>query len=130
MTPTPISGPAGKVSATLVRDVRRGDGRIVGQLRGDTLHKTAKREHILRTPPAWAWDDAILTAAEKDGARFTEIKCDGLIYRASLSDFQHHGFYFNRGYGIQRGLALAYWHIQRIGEPAPATQLELFEVAP
>ena len=106
--------------------VRRADGRIVGELAGDTLRKHAKREHMLREPAAWAWDAAILDAAERAGARFTEVECDPLIYRASLADFKRYGFPVRRGYGDQRGLALTYWHVRRVGEPPAAVQLSLF----
>ena len=109
--------------------VRRADGRIVGELASDVLRKTAKREHMLRQPAAWAWDAAILEAAERGGARFTEVECGGLIYRATLADFKRYGFPVRRGHGDQRGLALTYWHVRRIGEPPAAVQLSLFEVA-
>jgi len=107
--------------------VRRADGRIVGELAGDVLRKRAKREHQLREPAgAWAWDCAILDTAERAGARFTEIECAGLIYRATLADFRRYGFPVNRGYGNQRGLALAYWDVRRVGEAVPPVQLSLF----
>ncbi len=109
--------------------VRRADGRIVGELAGDVLRKTAKREHQLREPAAWAWDAAILEAAERGGAHFTEIECDGRIWRATLADFRRYGFPVNRGYGDQRGLALTYWHVRRVGEPPAAVQLSLFSEA-
>ena len=109
--------------------VRRADGRIVGELRGDVLAKHARREHQLREPVGWAWDAAILDAAERAGARFTEIECDGLIYRATLADFRRYGFPVRRGYGEQRGLALTYWHVRRVGEPPAAVQLSLFGAA-
>ena len=109
--------------------VRRADGRIVGELRGDVLTKSAKREHMLQRPAAWAWDDCILEAAENAGATHTEVTCSRLIYRASLSDFRRYGFPVNRGYGAQRGLALTYWHIRRVGEPPAAVQLSLFGAA-
>ena len=109
--------------------VRRADGRIVGHLRGDVLHKTAKREHMLRQPAAWAWDCDILDAAERGGARFTEVECDGRIYRATLADFRRYGFPVRRGHGDQRGLALTYWHVRRVGEPPAAVQLSLFSEA-
>ena len=109
--------------------VRRADGRIVGELAGDTLRKHAKREHMLREPAAWAWDAAILDAAERAGARFTEVQCSGLIYRASLADFKRYGFPVRRGYGDQRGLALTYWHVRRVGELPAAVQLSLFSEA-
>ena len=106
--------------------VRRADGRIVGQLCGDVLRKRAKREHMLREPAGWAWDDSILAEAERAGARFTEIECDGRIYRATLADFNRFGFPVRRGHGDQRGLALAYWRIRRVGEAVPPVQLNLF----
>ena len=109
--------------------VRRADGRIVGHLRGDVLHKTAKREHQLRTPPGWAWDCDILDAAERAGARFTEVECDGRIWRATLADFRRYPIPVNRGYGAQVALALIHWHVRRVGEPPAAVQLSLFEVA-
>lgn len=107
-------------------EVRRADGRIVGQLHGDVLSKHARREHMLQRPPAWAWDTSILDAAENAGARFTEIECDGLIYRATLADFKRYGFPVNRGYGAQRGLPLPHWHIRRVGEQPAAVQLNLW----
>ena len=109
-------------------EVRRADGRIVGELRGDVLSKHARREHMLQRPGAWAWDTSILEAAEKAGARFTEVECDGLIYRATLADFRRYGFPVNRGYGSQRGLPLSFWQVRRVGEPPAAVQLGLFEV--
>ena len=118
-----------KTAPVSIRQVRRADGRIVGELRGDVLTKHAKREHMLQRPAAWAWDVAILDAAENAGARFTEVECDGLIYRASLADFQRYGFPINRGYGAQRGLPLAHWHVRRKGEPPAAVQMSLFEAA-
>ncbi len=106
--------------------VRRADGRIVGELAGDVLRKHAKKEHQLREPAAWAWDSAILDAAERAGARFTEVECDGQIYRATLTDFRRYGFPVRRGHGDQRGLALTYWHVRRVGQPPAAVQLSLW----
>ena len=118
-------------SSTPVRStpVRRADGRIVGELAGDVLRKTAKREHQLRTPPGWAWDCDILDAAERAGARFTEVECDGRIWRATLADFRRYPIPVNCGYGAQVALALIHWHVRRVGEPPAAVQLSLFEVA-
>lgn len=121
-----------KAGADSIRQVRRADGRIVGELRGDvastglTLTKHARREHMLRTPPAWAWDTSIIDAADAAGATITEIECDGLIYRATIADFKRYSFPVNRGYGDQRGLALTYWQIRRKGEAPAAVQLGLF----
>lgn len=109
--------------------MRRADGRIVGELAGDVLRKHAKREHMLQRPAAWAWDAAILDTAERGGARFTEVESGGLIYRATLADFKRYGFPVRRGHGDQRGLALTYWHVRRVGEPPAAVQLSLFSGA-
>jgi len=115
-----------KSAACSPTPMRRADGRIVGELRGDVLSKHAKRAHMLQRPPAWAWDCAILDAAERAGARFTEIECDGRIYRAALSDFQRYGFPVCRGHGDQRGLPLTYWHVRPVGQPPAAVQLTLW----
>ncbi len=125
----PYSGQSQYSTTVRAIPVRRADGRIVGELTGDVLRKTAKREHMLRQPAAWAWDCDILDAAERGGARVTEVECDGRIWRATLADFRRYGFPVNRGYGDQRGLALTYWHVRRVGEPPAAVQLSLFEVA-
>lgn len=106
--------------------IRRADGRIVGELAGNALRKRARREYQLREPAGWAWDDCILDAAERAEARWTEIKCDGRIYRAALSDFRCYGFPIRRGHGEQTGLALSHWHVRRVGEAVPALQLDLF----
>lgn len=106
--------------------IRRANGRIVGELADDALRKRARREYLLREPASWAWDDCILDAAERAEARWTEIKCDGRIYRAALSDFRRYGFPVRRGYGEQTRLALSHWHVRRVGEAVPAVQLDLF----
>ncbi len=96
------------------------NGRVVAWLRGTTLvkHADASR-HMLRVPPAWAFDDAILQAATKDGATDCEIvdRETGDVWRALLSDFRVHGFMVARGFGEQTGLALPFWRVQRAGAP-------------
>ena len=82
---------------------------------------------MLREPAAWAWDAAILHAAESAGAHWTEVQCDGLIYRATLADCKRYGFKVDREHGNQRNLALTYWHVRRVGEPPAAVQVSLFE---
>lgn len=106
--------------------VRRADGRVVGQIVGDVLRKRASRAHMLHSPPGWAWDASILDAAEQAGARFTEIECEGTLYRASLAAYRRHGFTVSRGHGEQVALELAYWDVGEQGRPAPAAQLSLF----
>lgn len=102
------------------------NGRVVAWLRGTTLckHADASR-HMLRVPPAWAFDDAVLQAATRDGATDCEIvdRETGDVWRALLSDFRVHGFMVARGFGEQTGLALPFWRVQRAGAPV---QLGLF----
>ncbi|MGH2536797.1 MAG: hypothetical protein ACRDHL_05335 [Candidatus Promineifilaceae bacterium] len=107
--------------------VRNAGGRVCGRISAGVLSKRARPEHMLRRPPAWAWDADILAQAEAAGCRWTEV-CDvegGRIYRASLADFRQHGVPVNRGFGRQIALPLAWWRVHRPGEPA-AVQLELF----
>ena len=106
--------------------MRLANGKIVGRLEGDTLRKNAQREWMLERPPAWCWDCEILETAERAGARFTEVECDGLVYRALLADFRRFGFPVNRGHGDQRGLALAHWQTWRKGKAPAAVQLSLW----
>lgn len=103
---------------TKVVPVFRADGRPVGEIVGDVLRKTARRAHMLQRPAAWGWDAAILDTAENAGARFTEIECNGLIWRASLADFRRHGVRVNRGYGSQIALPLSFWQTRAAGETA------------
>lgn len=105
--------------------VFRSDGRPVGEIVGDVLRKNAHRRHMLQRPAAWGWDVDILDAAEWFGARFTEIECDGRVWRASLADFRRHGVRVNRGYGEQVALPLSFWQTRAAGETA-VTQLSLF----
>lgn len=98
--------------------VYRSDGRPVGEVCGDVLRKTARRAHMLQRPAAWGWDAAIIDQAEQAGARFTEIECNGRIWRASLADFRRHGVRVNRGYGSQIALPLSFWQTRTAGETA------------
>lgn len=93
-------------------------GRVVGGIYGDVLRKKAHRRHMLKTPAAWAWSAHILDTADWFGARFTEIECDGRIWRASLADFRRHGVLVNHGYGEQIALPLAHWQTREAGETA------------
>ncbi len=93
-------------------------GRVVGGIYGDVLYKNAQRHHMLQRPAAWAWDVHIIDNAEWFGARFTEVECDGRVWRASLADFRRHGVRVNRGYGEQIALPLAFWHTRAVGETA------------
>jgi hypothetical protein len=83
-------------------------------------------KHRLRTPPAFAVDAAHLIELARvggDGVRLTDEHSN--VWTASLADFEHHGFVFDRGHGQQVGLPLARWRVERFGE----RQLSMFEVA-
>lgn len=103
------------------------DGRIVGHIENGVLFKRALLHHQLKRPPAWAWDVDILEQARAAGCQWTEIECTETdeIFRASLATFDRRGFNFNRGYGEQRALPLAYWQRRKIEETA-VEQLGLF----
>lgn len=84
------------------------------------LPKLARRGHGLPTPPNWVVNIAIPDTADANGETITEVECDGLIYRSTLSDFKRHGFSVNREYRNHRALALACEHIRCKGkDPAP-----------
>jgi len=102
----------------------------VGYVQGDAFCKTVRASiHRLRVPPAWAVDAQSLADAESLGARTVEIRDaeSGCVYRADIALIRRRGFEFDRGHGVQVGLALALWDCQRPGEPA-AAQLRLLGV--
>lgn len=109
--------------------VYNNSGRICGEIAGGILRKTAQRQHKLQRPAAWGWDAAIIDQAEAAGVRFTEVECDGRIWRASIADFRRYGIEVGRGYGLQIALPLVYWQTRKAGEPA-VSQLSLFGVTP
>lgn len=96
-------------------------GRIIGEIRGDTFtsYRQAER-HMLRTPPAWALDAAVLRAlAERGVTRVVIVAADWrLTFTAPLAAFFAQGFAFNRGHGQQVGLKLGYWHAELVGAAA------------
>lgn len=100
-------------------------GRPVASLRGGVLHKRVKASiHMLRKPQGWAVDLAILEAAKRDGAQTVEVFDleTKTVYQASIEAFDLHGVRFNRGFGEQVVLPLAYWRMER----RDARQLSLF----
>lgn len=109
-----------------IQPVYNASGRICGEIAGAVLQKQAKRNHMLQRPAAWGWDVAILDHAKGAGCTHTEITCEGVIYRASLADFERYGVAVNRGYGAQVALPLLHWQKRKVGEDAPV-QLGLFD---
>lgn len=92
----------------------------VAGITGATLHKVIRDGHILRRPPAIAFDASIIAQAERSGVRVVEVlNADNeRRYSVTLADFQRYGFRFNRGYGDQIALELRFWAID--GQPPQA----------
>ena len=95
-------------------------GRRVGEVRDGVFRKVVHGSaHMLRRPPAWAFDSQSLLDAERSGARLVEIHDSetGNTYRASVETIHAHGFVFDR------------WAVAHPAEPV-AEQVPLFgEVA-
>lgn len=102
-------------------------GRIVGEVRGDTFHKSVRRNHQLTTPAAWALDVASLRDAERAGAVRVELRDRerGLIWRATIATIRKLGQPIDRGFGAQLALVLPYWTTTRPDEPPAAVQMSL-----
>lgn len=102
--------------------------RVVGFVSGDTFYKTIKgSRHLLKQPPAIAFDLSSLDDAESMGAERVEVKDSesGRIYRASIVLIRSSGFAVNRRFGSQWALSLPYWSIDgqlpKNTPPAPKT---------
>ncbi len=102
-------------------------GKVVGEVRGDTFHKSIRgSRHILRRPRSLALDLQSITDAELAGAVWAEIIDieSGKVYRAQLDTIRRYGTVFNRGFGEQIYLCLPEW-----GKDAEADQMALFAEA-
>lgn len=103
------------------------NGRVVGWVEGDTFHKTIYgSKHLLRVPPAIAFDIYSLDLAEKFGGIKVQILDEetGTIYKSSIKQIREYGKNFNRGYGDQIYLVLGSWSIYKSGD---FLQLPLFQ---
>jgi len=88
--------------------ITRADGRIVGEVRGDTFYKRIHDAHFLTTPRGIASDVDALRQAERAGARFfcahhVEANRD---YIAPIARFFSRGVKVNRGYDPQLALVI------------------------
>lgn len=94
--------------------------REVAGITGDQLHKVIRDSHVLRRPPAIAFDAALIAEAERRGVRTVSVlnADSGRQFVVTLADFQRYGFRLNRGYGDQIALELRYWAID--GAPPEA----------
>ena len=99
----------------------------VAGISGDCLHKVIRDQHVLRRPPAIAFDAAIIAEAARRGVRTVSVlnADSGRSYAVTLADFQRYGIRFNRGWGDQLALELKYWAI----DGAPPQALRQAEIA-
>lgn len=86
-------------------------GQYAGAVIGNEWRKNIVSSWMLRKPPALAVDVVTLRAAMDAGAEWLVITNTetGVTYRASMATLLEHGFEFDRGFGLQRGLTLAFW---------------------
>lgn len=74
--------------------------------------KVDPARHQLTRPPAWASDESVLEAAEREGLTHAlfEERDSGRLWCARIAAFRTQGLHpFNRGYGRQVALALHRW---------------------
>jgi hypothetical protein len=88
------------------------NGRVVGKVEGDTFYKFIKgSKHLLRVPPAIAFDVFSLDEAQDAGAiRLQVVDYEtGTVYKSTIQHIREQGEEFNRGYGNQIFLVLEGW---------------------
>ncbi len=86
--------------------------KVVGIVEDGTLSKVIdSSKHLLRTPPAIAFDELALSEAEEQGASKIKVKdkLTGITYYSTIEAVRSRGFTFNRGFGNQVGLSLTEW---------------------
>ena len=113
--------------------------RPIGYVSGRTFCKIiVGSKHMLRRPPAIAFDRCTLSDARRAGALAVAVTDGetGRTYRATIADIEAHGFRVQRGFGDQIALALARFEVD--GRPAApgftnterkAAQPSLFDLA-
>jgi hypothetical protein len=103
-------------------------GKRVGSVRGNVFHKTIQSKHMLRVPPAIAFDITTLDEAARKGADRVKIKNrdTDITYTTTIDHIMRKGVPMNRGYGDQIYLPLESW--QKSGKNI-AVQYTLAEVA-
>jgi hypothetical protein len=89
------------------------NGREVGHVRGEVFHKKlcSSRGHLLRVPPAIAFDVRSLEDARRAGALRADVfdLDTGAHYHADVERIFEKGFRLNRGFGDQIALPLTGW---------------------
>lgn len=124
-------------SGSAAQPVYAVSGQVIGTIEGDAFTKRVKSsKHMLRQPPAWALDDAVLRdLAARGVTRIVYLDTEtGRAYRTTVAEFTGKGRLFNRGAGAQVFLTLGYWSIdgappalaKREPPPGAGHQLALF----
>lgn len=124
-------------SGSAAQPVYAASGQVIGTIEGDAFTKRVKSsKHMLRQPPAWALDDAVLRDLAGQGvARVVYIDTETRrTYCTTVDTFASKGRAFNRGAGAQVFLALGYWSVdgappalaKREPPPGAGHQLALF----
>lgn len=100
-------------------------------IENQTLKKSIfESKHLLRKPPAIAIDYGIFNKALEQGIKFIQIygRETHTYFTATVEDFKHHSFTFDRGYGTQIALSLKYWNKSKSPElPTACREPSLFE---
>ena len=98
--------------------------KVVGKVEDNTFYKSIHgSRHLLRRPPAIAFDISSILDAESVGATYAKVTDldSGHSYHAPIKKIIEKGFNLNRGFGDQIALLLSEW--RRDDEPK---QLRLF----
>ena len=94
--------------------VKRADGKVVGEIQGQTLYKEVLgSRHFLGVPPGIAFDVTIIDKARRAGVVNLEVKDRETlrVYSTTLERFDKYAFPVSRGHGEQLGLAFTYWKV-------------------
>lgn len=97
------------------------NGKVVASLRNGVLRRNIRgSKHILRLPPAIAFDRCIIEEARREGCREIEVTDteSDRVYTLDFADFEKHAFPIDRGFGAQLGCELRWWNVRKAGEPA------------
>lgn len=98
----------------------------IGYVKGQVFHKNVvASKHMLRKPPAWAFDVDTLDQAEEAGAKWVQLRDveGGREYVVPIATIRARGFLVTRGHGRQVALGLGHWQLQREGG---LEQMEMF----
>jgi hypothetical protein len=97
--------------------------KVAGHVVGGTLKKTIDgSKHMIKKPPAIAFDRAVINRAQTLGATHVEVYDfeSRTTYYAEMSTLKGHGIDIDRGYGKQIALTLDYWGVN--GQPSVREQ--------